>query len=170
MLKRPGISAIGALLVVATMSSCQGPGPSSVRFGYRWDGSGNVVIAYPLCPGDKVTGARVTVEQTHGDELDFKTLWSAKKPVSQEVERGVFSVGTSSSFGTEKLRLRTALPQGFYVAAEEETADGDPTSSREDWVDQSMRPKLPLKPGEYITSRGKIVSRQWVNNQLPCNR
>ncbi|MYY01397.1 MULTISPECIES: hypothetical protein [unclassified Streptomyces] len=110
------------------------------------------------------------MDQKHGGELDFKTLWSARKPVSQEVERGVFSVGTSSSFGTENLPLRTTLPQGFYVAAEEETVDGDPTSSREDWVDQSVRPTSRLKPGEYVTSRGKIVSRQWVNSQLPCNR
>lgn len=146
-----------------------GSGPSSVRFGYRWDDAGNVVIAYPICPGDKVAGARISVDWKHGKKGGFKTIWSARNPASKEVEMGVFSVGTSSSFHTEKIPLRKGLPNGFYVSADQETLAGDPDSSRGDWIDQAVRPSSPLKPDEYMTSGGKVVSRKWVNDQLSCN-
>lgn len=61
------------------------------------------------------------------------------------------------------------LPGGFYVNVKEVKRDGYRESSRGDWIDQSVRPSSPLKPGEYVTSGGKIVSRKWVNDQMRCD-
>lgn len=168
MLSRLGRAAIATLLLAVALTSCRGSNPSSVRFGYRWDNQGNVVIAYPICPANKVSGSSITVLLEHGEKGSFRTLWSARNSTSKDVERGVFSVGTSTSFQIEEVPLRKTLPTGFYVGVEEVSRNDGNASSRDDWIDQSIRPSSPLKPGEYMTANGKIVSRKWVNDQLKC--
>lgn len=168
MLSRPGRLTITALLLTTALTSCRGSDPSSVRFGYRWDDQGNVVIAYPICSWDRVSAANISIRIALGDKSTFQTLWSASGSDSDEVAQGVFTVGAPKSFRVEGKPLSRKLPEGFYVGVEESTLDGHPDSSRGDWIDQSVRPSSPLKSGKYMTSEGKIVSRQWVNDQLKC--
>ncbi|MFE4329387.1 hypothetical protein ACFRQM_07980 [Streptomyces sp. NPDC056831] len=161
---------ITTVLLAVALTSCTEPRPSSVRFGYRSDDRGNVVIAYPLCPAHTVSGAEVTVRVQRGSTSSFKKLWGAMGAASNEVKRGVFTVGTPGSFRQEGKPLAEALPSGFYVRVKESTRDGESNSGREDWIDLSVQPSRALKPGEYLTSVGKIVSRQWVNDQLTCGK
>ncbi|MFD7530613.1 hypothetical protein ACFV8E_23955 [Streptomyces sp. NPDC059849] len=161
---------IVAVLLAVALTSCIGPGPSSVRFGYRLDGRGNVVIAYPLCPAGEVSGAEITVRVQRGEVSSFKRLWKARGAVSDEVKRGVFTVGTPDSFRQESKPLAGELPKGFFVEVEELSRGGGSNDGRDDWIDLSVQPSRPLKAGEYLTSDGEIVSWQWVNNQLGCGK
>ncbi|MEU8630506.1 hypothetical protein [Streptomyces sp. NPDC048669] len=128
------------------------------------------MIAYPICPASKVSRAKVYVHVEHGEKVSSKTLWSAEGANSEEVAQGLFSVGSPDSFRHENRPLISKLPGGFYVSVKEIKRDGDRESSRGDWIDQSVRPSSPLKPGEYVTSGGKIVSRKWVNDQMKCDK
>lgn len=161
---------IAAVLLAVALTSCIGPGPSSVRFGYRLDDRGNVVIAYPLCPADEVSGAEITVRVRRGETSSVKQLWKARGAVSDEVKRGVFIVGTPGSFRQEGKPLAGALPEGFSVEVEELSRDGGSGGGRGEWIDLSVQPSRPLKAAEYLTSDGEIVSRQWVNDQLRCGK
>ncbi|WP_148085563.1 hypothetical protein [Streptomyces sp. CEV 2-1] len=125
------------------------------------------MIAYPICPAYKVSGADITIRLQSGEKSTFKTLWSAKGATSSEVARGIFTVGAPDSFREGGTPLTKALPEGFYVGVDEISRDGH-KSAKGDWIDQSVRPSSPLKAGEYLTSHGKIVSRKWVNDQLKC--
>ncbi|MFF9509479.1 hypothetical protein ACF1BU_22335 [Streptomyces sp. NPDC014724] len=129
-----------------------------------------MVIAYPLCPAHTVSGVEVTVRVQHGNTSSFKELWGAVGAASDEVKQGVFTVGTPGSFRQEGTPLAGALPKGFYVGVKESSRDGEPNSGRDDWIDLSVQPSRTLKPGEYLTSGGEIVSRQWVNDQLTCGK
>ncbi|MEV0782725.1 hypothetical protein AB0I52_07010 [Streptomyces sp. NPDC050423] len=126
------------------------------------------MIAYPICPAGKVSGAKITVLKVHKGKGSFETLWSAKDSTSSEVAQGVFTVGTSDSFRLKGKPLTKKLPEGFYVEVAEITRQGKYDLSRDSWIDQSVRPSSPLKAGEYLTSDGKIVSRKWVNDQVKC--
>ncbi|MFE2934497.1 MULTISPECIES: hypothetical protein [unclassified Streptomyces] len=161
---------ISTVLLSASLAACVGPGPSSVLFAYRVDDRGNVVIAYPLCPADEVSGAEITVRVQRGEASSFKRLWKAEGAVSDEVKRGVFTVGTPDSFRQESKPLAGELPKGFFVEVEELSRGGGSNDGRDDWIDLSVQPSRPLKAGEYLTSDGEIVSRQWVNNQLGCGK
>lgn len=161
------MAAIATLVLLATaLTSCRGPYPSSVRFGYRWDDHGNIVIAYPICPAGKVSGAKITVRKVHKGKGSFETLWNAKDSAPSEVAQGVFTVGTSDSFRLEGRPLTKKLPEGFYIEVTEITRQGKYNPSRDSWIDQSVRPSSPLKAGEYLMSDGKTVSRKWVNDQV----
>ncbi|MFG3530747.1 hypothetical protein ACGF8B_29040 [Streptomyces sp. NPDC047917] len=129
-----------------------------------------MVIASPLCPMDEVSGAEITIRVKRGDTSSSEKLWEARGAASEEVKRGVFTVGTSDSFRQEGKPLAGALPEGFYVGVKESSRDGKSNSARGDWIDLSAQSPRPLKAGEYLTSKGKIVSRQWVNDQLGCGK
>lgn len=98
LLSRPKSGLVAILFLVTALTSCRGPDPGSLRFGYRWDDDGNVVIAYPICPAYKVSGADITIRLQSGEKSTFKTLWSAKGATSSEVARGIFTVGAPDSF------------------------------------------------------------------------
>ncbi|MFJ4912469.1 hypothetical protein [Streptomyces sp. NPDC088726] len=126
------------------------------------------MIAYPICPGIKVSRVKAYVHVEHGEKASSKTLWSAEGANSEEVAQGLFVVGAPDSFRHEERPLSDKLPGGFYVSVKEIKRDGYRESSRGDWIDQSVRPSSPLKPGEYMTSEGEVVSRKWVNDQMKC--
>lgn len=127
------------------------------------------MIAYPICPVSKVSRAKAYVHVEHGEKVSSRTLWSAEGANSKKVEQGLFTVGSPDGFRREERPLMNKLPGGFYVNVKEVKRDGYRESSRGDWIDQSVRPSSPLKPGEYVTSGGKIVSRKWVNDQMRCD-
>ncbi|MEV8454685.1 hypothetical protein AB0467_22980 [Streptomyces sp. NPDC052095] len=130
---------------------------------------GDIEIAYPICAIDEVRGVTVSVRVIRDEKSNMKNLWEGEGAVSDEVKRGVFVVGVPDSFRHEGKPLAGELPKGFFVLVEERRRDGTVDDGRGGWVDLSIRPPRLLKPGEYQTSDGKIVSRQWVNNQLGCN-
>ncbi|MFE7462703.1 hypothetical protein ACFU6R_01175 [Streptomyces sp. NPDC057499] len=127
-------------------------------------------IAYPICPKNEVYGVTVSVRVIRDEKGAMKNLWEGEGAISGEVKRGVFTVGVPDSFRREKKPLAEVLPKGFYVGVEEVTLGGRLDSGRDDWVDLSVRPPRALKAGEYQTSKGEIVSREWVNDQLGCWR
>lgn len=103
------------------------------------------MIAYPICPGYKVSGADIIIRVQHGEKSSFKTLWSARRAASSVVAQGLFTVGTPDSFSNGVTPLAKALPKGFYVGVDEISPTGR-KSSKGDWMDQAIRPSSPLKP------------------------
>ncbi|NED14669.1 hypothetical protein [Streptomyces sp. SID9124] len=128
------------------------------------------MIAYPICPWYRVSAANVSIEVSNGKKSDFKTLWSARGAASDKAARGVFAIGIPDDFRTEGTALKGRLPKGFYVSVKATASDGKPTLSRGDWVDREILPSPPMESGKYVTSKGKIVNRQWVNEQLKCEK
>ncbi|MFJ2829126.1 hypothetical protein ACIPC1_16385 [Streptomyces sp. NPDC087263] len=166
--KRAASAAIGAVGLLL-MSACTYPGPNPPEFGYNTTGSGDIVIAYPLCPGYTVSGASVYVRaDSDGGNFDFRTLWQAVGPASKAAESGLFTVGTSASFQTVKLPLKGDLPNGFYVEVGE-TFQGREADGRDGWIDLKHLTSAHLKSGEFMTSKGKVMTRDQISAQLTCS-
>jgi hypothetical protein len=157
------LGALGALL----MSACTYPGPNPPEFGYKRTASGDIVIAYPLCPGYTVSGAAVYVRADDGGDFDFKTLWQAVGPTSKTVEAGVFTVGAPGSFQTEKRPLEGDLPNGFHVEVTE-TSNGRTEHGRDGWIDLKRLTSADLKSDEFMTNKGKVMTRAEISDQLSC--
>jgi hypothetical protein len=155
--------AVGALL----MSACTYPGPDPAEFGYKKTAGGDIVIAYPLCPGYTVSGAAIYVRADHEGTIDFKTLWQADRPASKSVEAGVFTVGVPGSFQTEKRPLKGELPNGFHVEVTE-TSQGRTEHGRDGWIDLKRLTSEPLKTDEFMTNEGEVMTRAEISDQLKC--
>ncbi|MDT7847000.1 hypothetical protein [Streptomyces justiciae] len=158
------VGVVGAVL----MSACTYPGPNPAEFGYKRAADGDIVIAYPLCPGHAVAGAAIYVRaDDDGGDFDFKTLWQADRPVAKSVEAGVFTVGAPESFQTEKRRLQGDLPNGFYVEVTE-TFQGSTADGRDGWIDLKRLASADLKVDEFMTNKGKVMTRAEISDQLGC--
>ncbi|MFD9036131.1 hypothetical protein ACFVZW_34085 [Streptomyces sp. NPDC059567] len=155
-----------------TLTGCTltGPAPRRIDFGFRLDGAGNVVVAYPLCATHEIAGASVHVDGAgDGEDGDgFTTLWSATTPSAEEAKRGVFTVGVKSGFQTETRPLKSPFPDGFYVSVTERNAVGKEKEGQDHWVTPSTLKGRQLGPDEYLTDRGKVLTRDGINAQAHC--
>ncbi|MFJ6993948.1 hypothetical protein [Streptomyces sp. NPDC003090] len=142
--------------------------PRSPYFGFRLDSAGNLIVAYPLCPSREVYGAQVQVEAPAGSGESFTTVWHATRPASEEARSGVFVVGNKDSFLNEHKPLRGGLPDGFHVWVTE-LVEGKTDEGQADWVVPSRLKGTELKPGEYLTPEGDVVTRADINAQALCN-
>ncbi|MFC9700084.1 hypothetical protein ACFTWD_05235 [Streptomyces sp. NPDC056943] len=160
---------MSASAVLALTGCVVGPAPRQVDFGFRLDGSGNVVVAYPLCATYEIAGASIYVDaKGEGEDGDgFTTLWSATDPTAEEAERGVFAVGAAAGFRQETRPLKAPLPDGFYVAVTE-LAAGKEKNGQDHWVTPSRLKGKQLAPGEYVTEEGKVLTRDQINAQAIC--
>ncbi|MER8044204.1 hypothetical protein [Streptomyces sp. NPDC094032] len=168
---RPGVvlAALVAISFALTGCALTGPAPRQVDFGFRLDSAGDVVVAYPLCAAHEVVGASVYVRATgKGEDGDgFTTLWSGSEPTGEEAKRGVFTVGTNTSFGQEPRPVRSPLPDGYYVSVTERVA-GKEKDGQDHWVTPSSLKNRSLAPNEYLTDKGKILTRDEINAQAHC--
>ncbi|MGV9454436.1 hypothetical protein [Streptomyces sp. NPDC003635] len=150
------------MLVAFAITACHVVPPNPPDFGYARASDGSLVVAYPLCPGDRVTGAEIAV-------LDdgFTTLWKATGPRSPDVGQGLFAIGDNTAFAQEVHPLRGALPEGFYVSVFE-VVNGKAVDGRDGWIDLSRLRNIHLDAGEFMTHTGKVMTRADINAQLPC--
>lgn len=156
------LGTLGALL----MSACTYPGPNPPEFGYKRTADGDIVVAYPLCPGVTVSGAAIYVRADDG-EKDFETLWRAVGPTSKSVEAGVFTVGVPGGFQTEQRPLKGDLPNGFHVEVTE-MSQGRTEHGRDGWIDLKRLTSEPLKSDEFMTNKGDVMTRDEISDQLKC--
>jgi len=168
MLTRKTASAAALMAAgVLLLSACTYPGPNPAKFGYRKAQGGGIVVAYPLCPGDTVYGAKISVRVNERD-FDFKTLWQAEEPASKRVEAGTFSVGTGESFHMVKRALKGKPPSGFYVEVVE-IRDGKQVDGRDGWIDLKRLTSASLKSDEFMTHEGEVMTRHQIDAQLNCH-
>ncbi|MGW6967479.1 hypothetical protein ACWGET_25920 [Streptomyces zaomyceticus] len=163
-------ASVAAVFAVFVLAGCVvGPAPRQVDFGFRLDGSGSVVVAYPLCAAHEIAGASIYVDvKGKGEDGNgFTTLWSAKGPTTGEVKRGVFAVGAKSGFRQEPRPLKAPLPDGFYVAVTELVA-GKEENGQDHWVTPSRLKGRQLAPGEFLTEKGEVMTRDEINAQAHC--
>ncbi|MEV7889557.1 hypothetical protein ACWD3I_44990 [Streptomyces sp. NPDC002817] len=93
MIGRPAWTAFAGAVGALLMSACTYPG-NPAEFGYKKTAGGDIVIAYPRCPGYTVSGgAAIYARADDEGKIDFKTLWQADRQASKSVEAGVFTVG-----------------------------------------------------------------------------
>ncbi|MCX5412564.1 hypothetical protein [Streptomyces sp. NBC_00059] len=136
-------------------------------FGYRME-RGELVVAAPLCPSEKVFGAESYISvDGEGDGDGFTRLWRATDPRSPEAAAGVFTVNTDKSFGTVEKPMSVAQPQKFYVAVRQ---SGDADYSRTDYVDLSRLKSAELADDEFVTYEGKVMTREEINAQRTCSK
>lgn len=156
--------ALLAVAAIVALSSCTlTSGPVITYAGFRLDGS-DLLVAMPLCSGDKVESAAVVVESGKGD--GFETLWSAREPRSDEVRSGVFHVNSQRSFATVTKQLSGALPGEFYVETRQDRKGRIVTDSG--YVDLSEIKSVELAGNEFVTHKGKIMTRDEINAQAYC--
>ncbi|MFF0484839.1 hypothetical protein ACWENA_00635 [Streptomyces sp. NPDC004779] len=154
--------------LVLTGCTLAGPAPRQVDFGFRLDATGNVVVAYPLCAAHEVAGASVYVEATGSgaDGDGFTTLWSGRDPATEEAKRGVFVIGTDADF-REHEAVKSPLPDGYYVAVTERSG-GQEQDGQDHWVTPSRLKGRSLGLDEYLTDKGKTLTRDQINAQAVC--
>ncbi|MFJ8871419.1 hypothetical protein ACIRD6_37440 [Streptomyces sp. NPDC102473] len=125
-----------------------------------------MTVAVPLCPSEAVFGAESYISvEGEGDGGGFTRLWRATDPRSPEVAAGVFSVNTGRSFGTIEKPMAVAQPQKFYVAVRQ---SGDVDYSRTDYVDMARLKSAELADDEFLTCKGKVMTRDKINAQRTC--
>ena len=162
-LRKPALALVTALAAIAVTAGCHTQAPNPPDFGYARSPEGGLVVAYPICPGDTVSGAEI-----YADDDDFTTLWKAHGARSAEAAQGLFEVGSDAGFAEEEQPLRGALPDGFYVTVFEK-ADGKEADGRDGWIDLSRLKGARLGKGEFMTYTGKVMTRADVNAQLSCS-
>ncbi|MFI0928323.1 hypothetical protein ACH4TP_31040 [Streptomyces sp. NPDC021012] len=164
------LTVLTATLPLASACTLTGPGPHQIDFGFRLDGAGNVIVAYPLCATNEIAGASVYVD-VPGEGEDgngFTTLWSATGPKTKEAKRGVFTVGTSADFAKETRPLKARLPEdGFYVSVKE-LSGGKQEDGRDHWVVPSLLKGKKPAADEWSTDKGKVLTRDEINSQAYC--
>ncbi|MDF6021110.1 hypothetical protein [Streptomyces sp. JH34] len=153
---------------VAGLSSCVlTNAPVAMDFGYRLEG-GDILIAVPLCPAETVHGARIeTGVDGEGRGDGFETLWSASGPRSPEVSRGVFFVDGVRSFTTQEEPRSKPLPKVFYVSTRTASA-GEVEEAGSGSVDLGGLKSVTLGEDEFLTYRGRIMTREEINAQRTC--
>ncbi|CAL9643157.1 hypothetical protein [Streptomyces sp. Tu 3180] len=162
-MRKTALVLAAALAVIAVTAGCHTQAPNPPDFGYARGPEGGLVIAYPICPGDTVSGAEI-----YADDDDFTTLWKARGPRSAETAQGFFDLGSDADFAKEEQPLRGKLPDGFYVTVFEE-ADGKEEEGRDGWIDLSRLEGARLGEGEFMTHTGKVMTRTDINAQLSCS-
>ncbi len=161
--------AVGLMLSAAAVAGLAGcaltDGPVDTVAGFRMDGA-DVLVAMPLCSGDRVESAVVVVDSEQGD--GFETLWSAREPRTDQARDGVFHVNSPRSFITVTKESAGAPPGEFFV----ETRQGGKreTSTGSGYVDLAELKSVELADDEYVTYKGKVMTRAEINAQLPCNK
>ncbi|PTM92385.1 hypothetical protein C7821_109206 [Streptomyces sp. VMFN-G11Ma] len=156
------------LPVVLTLSACTRTPSDPPDVGYRQSSSGSVTVAYPLCPGQTVDGAAIVV-RANRNSFDYKSLWKADRPADEEAARGLFTVGKSSSFTTQRQRLTGPLPQNFVITVRV-LQDGRRTDSVDGVIDLKKLSSSALRAGEFMTYTGKVMNRGQIDAQLKCDR
>lgn len=167
LIRKPAWAAVVGVVGALVISACTYPGPDPAEFGYKKRADGDIVIAYPLCPGHSVFGVAVYVRDDDEGNIDFKTLWQADRPASKSVEAGEFTVGAPGSFQTGKRRLKGDLPNGFYVEVTE-TFQGSKADGRDGWIDLKRLTSAELKSDEFMTHDGEVRTRAQISDQLGC--
>lgn len=137
-------------------------GPVETPSGFRLDGSA-LVVAMPVCRDETITGSEIVVRGEGG----FETLWSAREPRTAQAREGVFQVNSPRDFATVTKELSGALPKTFYLELVH-IRDGEETT-RSGYVDLDKARSAELADGEFVTHKGKIMTRTEINAQLPCN-
>ncbi|MFE7413620.1 hypothetical protein [Streptomyces laurentii] len=160
MLGRGLVATLAGMAAVAALTSCT-VAPDPPDFGYRMEG-GVLVVVFPRCPSESVTGAAVLVSRS--GQGNFEYLWRAKEPARRDVEEGRFSVGDSTSFGEVGQPLREALPEEFDVKVTYVDAGGR-EKERDGVVRQGALKGVRLRGGEYMTWPGKVMTRQQIDAQ-----
>ncbi|MFH8885362.1 hypothetical protein [Streptomyces californicus] len=161
--------AAGLMLSAAAVTGLSGcaltNGPVDTVAGFRMDGA-DVLVAMPLCSGDRVESAVVAVDSDQGD--GFETLWSAREPRTDEARGGVFHVNSPRSFTTVTKELSGAPPGEFFV----ETQQGGKrkAATESGYVDLAELKSVELADGEFVTYKGEVMTRAEINAQLPCNQ
>ncbi|WP_327683709.1 hypothetical protein [Streptomyces sp. NBC_00467] len=157
-----------ALVVVGALTACTLRAPDPPDFGVRIDG-GEVVVAYPICPGESVSGALVSVNVDGDGRGDgFETLWSASGPASPEVRGGVFGVGSERSFRDEEKALVRLLPDSFFVETTV-VRDGRTEEGDDGAIDLAKVRGKRLADGQYVTWEGKALTPDQINAQRECD-
>ncbi|MFI2734606.1 hypothetical protein [Streptomyces sp. NPDC018711] len=166
------LTVLTATLPLASACTLTGPAPGRLDFGFRLDGAGNVIVAYPLCAANEIAGASIYVNAPgKGEDGDgFTTLWSATGPRTEEAKRGVFTVGTSADFAKETRPLKARLPEdGFYVSVKE-LSGGKQEDGRDHWVVPSLLKGKKPAADEWSTDKGKVLTRDEINSQAYCEK
>ncbi|MCX5400746.1 hypothetical protein [Streptomyces sp. NBC_00102] len=158
-----------AVAAMAVVTACTIPGPTPPIAGFRLEGA-ELMIVMPVCPGAVVREAEAVVRvKGEGRGDGFKTLWKAVRPKVPEARRGVFAVGSARDFASEVMPVAGKLPNAYYVSVRFETAVHG-YSGQDGEVDLSRLPSVTLGPDEYMTQRGKVMTRAQIEAQLPCGR
>jgi len=113
-------------------------------------------------------GAAIVVPRKDKTVDDFETLWSAREPRTAEARGGVFQVNGPDSFATVTKELSGTLPDEFYVDTRQ-VRDGKEVSGS-GYVDLAELDSAELRDDEFITHKGKIMTRTEINAQLPCDK
>ncbi|MGK3091708.1 hypothetical protein ACG93S_17900 [Streptomyces sp. WAC01490] len=157
-----------ALLVgvaMVALSSCIPPNAPITYSGFRMEGAG-LLVAMPLCPGETVESAEIVVPRKDKKESGFETLWSAREPRTAEARGGVFQVNGPHSFVTVTKELSGTLPDEFYVDTRQ-VRDGKEVSGS-GYVDLTELDSAELGDNEFITHKGKVMTRDEINAQAYC--
>ncbi|MFD6420372.1 hypothetical protein [Streptomyces sp. NPDC060198] len=163
---RAAVFAIGAVVL---LTSCMEP-PNPPVNGYRME-DGELVVLMPLCPGASVQAAEVVVRvKGEGRGDGFETLWAATGPRTKEARAGAFTVGSARSFATETKPVARALPNAYYVSVRYAADDRGTVEHDDGEVDVSRLRSATLGPDEYMTERGKVMTRAQIGEQLACGR
>ncbi|MFJ9305883.1 hypothetical protein [Streptomyces cyaneofuscatus] len=120
----------------------------------------------PLCPDETITGAAIVVPRKDKTVDDFETLWSAREPSTAEARGGVFHVNGPDSFVTVTKELSGTLPDEFYLDTRQ-VRDGKEVSGS-GYVDLTELDSAELGDNEFITHKGKVMTRDEINAQAYC--
>ncbi|MFF3993448.1 hypothetical protein ACFYX8_09070 [Streptomyces cyaneofuscatus] len=157
-----------ALLVgvaMVALSSCIPPNAPITYSGFRMEGAG-LLVAMPLCPGETVESAEIVVPRKDKKESGFETLWSAREPRTAEARGGVFQVNGPDSFARVTKELSGTLPDEFYVDTRQ-VRDGKEVNGS-GYVDLTELDSAELRDDEFITHKGKVMTRDEINAQAYC--
>ncbi|MGW1201542.1 hypothetical protein [Streptomyces cyaneofuscatus] len=168
---RPGRRAkalAGVLPAAMLLASCVlGDAPPEKFSGFRMEGTG-LLAAMPLCPDETITGAAIVVPRKDRTADGFETLWSAREPRTAEARGGVFQVNGPDSLATVTKELSGTLPDEFYVDTRQ-VRDGKEVNGS-GYVDLTELDSAELRDDEFITHKGKVMTRDEINAQASCDK